>query len=79
MFNSKLEAAAFQGAGVRTVSGIRGILKRPQGDSGLIRAAFEDQVRVHDCVFVKTFVRVKVDKFVSDWDEHRGVTRLELR
>ena len=71
MFTSKLEAAAFLGAGIRTVSGIRGIIKRAF-DSGEIRATFEDKLRTNDIVFLKTYVKCKMDKFYSEWDNHCG-------
>lgn len=71
MFTSRLEAAAFIGAGLRTVSGIRGLIKRAF-DRGDVRATFEDKLRPNDIVFLKTYVKCKVDKFLSDWDNHCG-------
>lgn len=71
MFTSRLEAAAFIGAGLRTVSGIRGLIKRAF-DKGDVRATFEDKLRPNDIVFLKTYVKCKVDKFLSDWDNHCG-------
>lgn len=72
MFTTKLEAAAFMGAGVRTVSGIRGIIKKPQDQKGDVRVTFENMIRKTDVVFLKTFVKCKVDKFVNQWDNHSG-------
>lgn len=68
MFTSDVEVAKFTGAQLKTVSGIRGSIKRTVKDparAGAYRATFEDKILMSDIVFCRTWYSVEVPRFCN--------------
>ncbi|CAJ2514266.1 Uu.00g023850.m01.CDS01 [Anthostomella pinea] len=66
MFNTSLEIAKFEGASIKTVSGIRGQIKRALSKpEGHFRATFEDKILMSDLVFLRAWYPIKPHRFYN--------------
>lgn len=79
MFNTSLEIAKFEGASIKTVSGIRGQIKRALAKpEGHFRATFEDKVLMSDIVFLRAWYPVRPHRFYNPVTNLIGWTPMRL-
>lgn len=68
MFTSNLEVIKFKDAKIKTVSGLKGLIKNPIGKKGDFRGAFEGEMLLSDIVVMKCFVPFPVQKIIISVD-----------
>jgi len=82
MFNSNLEVSKYLHTKIQTISGIRGEVKKAEGNMGHFRATFEDRILMSDLVVCKCWINVQPKQFyhpvidVAEWRPARLIGEL---
>jgi ribosome biogenesis protein BMS1 len=83
MFTSDLEVQKFKNAKLKSVSGLKGIVKNPVGKKGEFRGAFEGEMLMSDIVTLNCFVAYPVQKIMipvknlySNWKGLRSLREI---
>lgn len=83
MFTSNLEVHKFKDAKIKTVSGLKGLIKNPIGKKGDFRGAFEGEMLLSDIVVMKCFVpfpvqkiMISVDNLLQNWTGLRSLKEI---
>ncbi|KAI5184380.1 ribosome biogenesis protein BMS1 [Nematocida homosporus] len=65
MFHTIDEAAQYEGAMLKTVSGLRGQIKKA-GENGVFRASFEGEIKMSEIIFLPCFVPLPCPKIYQN-------------
>jgi ribosome biogenesis protein BMS1 len=82
MFSSDLEVNKYKHTKIQTVSGVRGEIKKAEGNRGSFRATFEDRILLSDLVVCKCWIGVRPREFyhpvvdVNEWRPARLIGEL---
>jgi ribosome biogenesis protein BMS1 len=79
MFTTSLEIAKFEGASIKTVSGVRGQIKKALAKpEGHFRATFEDKILMSDIVFLRAWFPVRPHRFYNPVTNLIGWSHMRL-
>lgn len=77
MFHTTQEAAEYEGALLKSVSGLRGQIKKA-GENGVCRATFEGEMKMSDIIFLPCFVPISLLKVCLNAEIFRGAEEIRL-